>query len=70
MKLYVSTDHDTHYPVGAASIVYAGDEDEARRLLDEALTRGGLKPSGEEPYTLKLVPADSPRAVVLVNGDY
>lgn len=70
MRLWTSTDHDCHYPVGCASIVLAEDETEARRLLDEALTAHGLKGGDTAPYTLTEIPLDQARAVVLNDGQY
>lgn len=69
MKVFVTTNHDVHYPVGAASVVLARSEREAKTLLDAALVARGLKPSDEHPYTLEELD-DSPQAQILVNGDY
>ena len=67
LQLFTCTDHDVHWPSGAASIVLAPTEAEARQLLDQELRKRGLK-SG--PYTLVAVPLDQPRAVILRDGDY
>jgi hypothetical protein len=69
-NIYVCTDHDRHYPVGAASVVIAWNENQARVLLDEQLIAQGLKPFTKHPYTLKLIQADFSAAFILVNGDY
>ncbi len=68
MKVFVSTDHDGHWPVGVASVVVAADETEARRLLDAELRRDGLKP--DEPYTLREVDTGVARAEILCDGNY
>lgn len=69
-KLYICTDHDSHWPVGVASLVIAHDVDEARTLLDAALREHGLKPFTDEPYTLQETYFQHPGAVVLRDGDY
>ena len=46
-------------------MVVAGDEAEARRLLDAELKDHGLAASNEEPYTLVEMRLDEARAVVL-----
>lgn len=70
MHVFVCTDHDLHWPVGCASVVIAGGEDEARVLLDAALIDCGLKPSEQKPYTLRQLGTDEPIAVVLLDGEY
>lgn len=70
MRLWASTDHHCHWPVGCASIVLAHDEDEARALLDAALIEHGLEPGSRSPYTLTEIPMDQARAVVLNDGEY
>jgi hypothetical protein len=68
MRVYVCTDHQTHYPVGGASVVVAEDEEQARALLYAELRTHGLRK--DEPFTLQEVSLDRPHAVVLNNGDY
>lgn len=68
MRIFVSTDHDGHWPVGVASVVIAADEAEARRLLDAALRADGLDPG--DPYTLREVDTGVARAEILCNGEY
>lgn len=68
MNVYICTDHDTHYPVGGASIVVANNEDAARELLRMALKDNGLDPDLD--FTLALVDTTAPQATILVNGDY
>jgi hypothetical protein len=69
LRLWTCTDHDTHWPVGGASIVVAENENMARSLLIEALAARGIKqPEGD--FTLTEVPLQEPKAVVLNDGDY
>jgi hypothetical protein len=68
MNIYTCTDHDGFYPVGAASVVVANTEDEARQLLVAALNDHGLK--GEKPFILRRININTPRAFILVDGDY
>lgn len=70
MRVYFCTDHDSHYPVGCASVVIAVSESHARELLDKALIEDGLKPSSEDAYILVEIELDKPHAIILVNGDY
>jgi hypothetical protein len=70
VNVYVCTDHDGRWPVGVASVVVAGDENEARRLLDAKLTEIHLKPSNVCPYTLQQISTEGPAALVLLEGDY
>jgi hypothetical protein len=68
MKVFVCTDHAGHYPVGVCSVVIANDEQEARELLTAELKSHGL--STEEPFTLRWINSEAPRAFVLLDGDY
>jgi hypothetical protein len=68
LKLFICTDHSGFYPVGTASIIIAPDEEEARKLLDAALTARGLFPI--EYYTLQEVDLDKPTAYILRDGNY
>jgi hypothetical protein len=70
MNVWTCDDHDTFYPVGAASVVVAPTIEEARALLDKALVEKGLRPSGEKPYTLLPLSTARPVAVILVDGNY
>lgn len=67
MKVFVCTDHDEHYPVGAASVIIAENEQQASSLLREELQRRGLKGEG---FTLKEIDLSAPIAVVLCDGNY
>jgi hypothetical protein len=67
LKVFTCTDHKGHWPVGVASVVIAANETEARRLLDIALLEEGLD---VDEYSLREIPANEPRAVVLNNGEY
>lgn len=69
MRIWCCTDHETHWPVGGASIVVAETEADARRLLTEALAREGLKQLPDE-MTLREIDTSTAHAVVLANGDY
>ena len=70
MKVFYCTNHDSHYPVGAASVVVAQNQKAAKKLLDDLLTSDGLKPSSKEPYDLTELDLTKPEAFLLVNGDY
>lgn len=65
-KLYVSTDHPGHWPVGTASIVIAPDEEHAREFLAAELEKRGLV--GD--FTLRQLPIASGVCEVLRDGDY
>lgn len=69
MNVYVCTDHEGHWPVGVASLIVAPDENEARRLLIQELEAHGLK-QNDKPFSLRLMNIASPRAYVLLDGDY
>jgi len=69
-KTYVCTDHDSHYPVGCASIVVARDTRHAIRLLDKELKKHGLMPYVECPYTFDEIGQEDGCATVLLSGDY
>ena len=66
MNVYVCTDHDTHYPVGGASVVVARSEKEARELLDKALRAKGLRVTD---YTFVQL-SKAAQAIILNDGDY
>jgi len=68
MKVFVSTDHETHWPVGGASVVVAEAEADARTLLTEALKKHGLQQT--EPFTLTEIDTTVAAAHVLSDGDY
>ncbi len=72
MKLFYSTDHEGHWPVGVASVVIAENVSEARRLLTEALAGEGLRSQSSrgEGFTLREVDLTIPQAIILNNGDY
>lgn len=67
MNVYTCADHDGHWPVGACSVVVAADENEARRLLKEALMKEGLDAKG---FTLTPLDLSEAKATILLNGDY
>lgn len=67
-RLFYSTDHAGHWPVGVASVVLAPDEEAARALLTQALRARGLP---AEAFNLnELALAGEPRAFVLLDGNY
>lgn len=70
MKVFKCTNHDSHYPVGCASVIIARDWNEAVGLLDGALKTHGLKPRELKTYTLEEITLDAPKAIVLNDGDY
>lgn len=67
MKIFRCTNHDTHFPVGGASIVVASDIDEARKLLDAELKQCGLIPDN---YTLDEIDITKAQAIILNDGNY
>lgn len=70
MRVFTCVDHDCHYPVGVASVVVAENEQQARELLDAQLIEHKLKPYAKDPYTLQELSLDTPKAIVLRDGDY
>jgi hypothetical protein len=68
LKVYSVSDHDSHLPWSAGSVVVAKNRAEARRILDKELVRHSLSPSSEKPYTLVEIPLDLPFASVLAEG--
>lgn len=67
LQAFACTDHDGHYPVGVASVVFAEDEAQARALLAAELREHGLK---DERFTLRRLNSTKPKAFVLQDGDY
>jgi len=70
MRVFTCTSHDYHWPVGVASVVVAESEEAARKLLDEELVSGGLRPFDESPYDLVDVDTNRPHAKILCDGNY
>lgn len=72
MKLFYSTDHQGHWPVGVASIVVAESEGDARRILTDALAAEGLRSnsSRDDGFSLVEVDLSKSQAIILNNGDY
>lgn len=68
LKVYSVSDHDSHLPWSAGSVVVAKNRAEARRILDKELVRRSLATSSEKPYTLVEIPLDLPFASVLSEG--
>ncbi len=69
MNVYTCNDHEGHWPVGACSMIVAEDEKQARRLLLQELLEHGIQ-QGEKPFTLRKMNVVSPRAYVLLEGEY
>lgn len=65
LKLYACADAHGVY-LHAVGIVFAHDEEEARKMMRETLIMESLEPSD---FTLKELPIQ-PGAVILWNGDY
>jgi hypothetical protein len=68
MKVWTCNDHETHWPVGGASVVVAETEDHARHLLTMALAADGLR--NIQHFTLKELDLSKASAVILCNGEY
>ena len=68
LRLWVCTDHDTHWPVGGASVVLARNPSEARMYLRKALEDEGL--DGSKPFKLIEINVTTPGARVLADGNY
>ena len=68
--MYTCNNHDSHYPVGCASVVVAQDLAEARELLDKQLISCGLRPYKNKPYDLIKVCLEAPAATILCDGNY
>ncbi|MGO1160432.1 hypothetical protein ACTOV4_00570 [Brucella sp. C7-11G] len=68
MNVYVCTDHDSHWPVGVATVIVAKSLDAAADLLQEALKADGLNPA--KPFTLEHLDTTIPTARILCNGEY
>jgi hypothetical protein len=69
---YVVTDFEGHYPVGTVAVVYAHNREQAKRTLRDELRKQGLGKDDPDKWTLSPVTPlpKTPRAVVLLNGDY
>lgn len=67
MKLWTSTDHPGHYPVGVASIILAETHSQACDLLQDALRSKGLPTL---PFSLEEVDMEVLQAIILNDGDY
>lgn len=68
LKLFYCIDHDSMYPVPPASIVVAGNEEEAIVLLDAELATNGCKIYGASGYSFVAVSLNEPSATVLTLG--
>jgi hypothetical protein len=68
MKIFTCNDHSSFYPVGAASVVVAHTEIQARELLRTALEKHGLDKNAE--FTLVEIDMEKPNVRILVDGEY
>jgi len=68
MNVYVCTDHDAFWPVGACSIVVAESEFHAGELLHVALKTHGLNP--DKGFTLRKLNVETSQAFILLDGQY
>ncbi|MEY2932765.1 MAG: hypothetical protein RL033_3514 [Pseudomonadota bacterium] len=66
MRTFTCTDFAGHYPVGAAAVMLADTEDEARLWLKGELAKEGLVLEDDA----KLEELTQPGARILCNGDY
>lgn len=66
MRLFICKSHTGHYLPGV-SIVFADNETEARRLLDDEIRNQGLEPND---YELEESHTEIKQAIILFNGDY
>jgi len=69
MKVWLNTDFTGHYPVGTAAVVVADTAQQAAEMLNAALVEGGLT-ANSTPEQFTRLPTNSPRAVVLNDGNY
>lgn len=69
-KVFICVDHDTHYPIGGASIIVAANKGSARRMLNSALIQNNLKDSLGCSYTLEEIDLTKPAAYILCDGGY
>ena len=69
-KIFVCTDHNGHWPVGAASVIVAPNIKQARILLDAALIAHSLKSNIDHPFTLQQINLSESAAHILCDGDY
>jgi hypothetical protein len=67
MKTYYTNDFTGHWPVGAAAVVLAEDEADARRKFLALFEKHGL-PQYDDTWTVHEL-TEGP-AVMLVDGDY
>ena len=67
MKVWTCDDHAGFYPVGAASVIEAATEEEARLILRKALETKGLDGTG---FTIELLDTSSAGVTVICDGNY
>lgn len=68
LRVWTCVDHDTHSPLGGASVVVAATAETARPLLVEALRQNGITDSNK--FTLQELDLSRPNAIVLIDGNY
>ena len=70
MQVWTCTNHENFWPVGAASVVVAENEAQAREILTAALHKRGLGQQMPEDLELKPLNTTDAHAVVLWDGNY
>ncbi len=70
MRVYTCREFTGHYPVGAAAVVFAGDQGEAARKLNLALRAQGLDGDAKPEAMLEFPTYEGDEVRILVNGDY
>ena len=65
----MNTEFEGHYPVGTAAVVVADTAAQASEMLNSALVAQGLEPTATPEQFVKL-PTNSPKVVILSDGDY
>jgi hypothetical protein len=69
LNVYTCNEFRGRYPVGAAAIIVAENEQEAVKLLEAELTKDGLTQT-INLNQLELVAITKPQATILCNGEY
>lgn len=70
MKTYTCRDFTGHWPVGAAAVVRADNEEEAAAVLNRELREVHGLAGDAEPANMILFPHPKERVRVLVDGNY
>ena len=69
MKVYTCTDFKGLYPTGAAAVVVADNEEDAKVMLLTELSNMGLK-QDDKDITLTQIKTRRPQVVILYDGNY